>query len=63
MRDKNQALEEIAQAIEATGEANADDYDLETILDEMYNFGAGGYVQAVDHEEFWASVERNAVTS
>ncbi|WP_166345181.1 hypothetical protein [Phytoactinopolyspora limicola] len=58
------AIEAIATAIEAGGTdtAHRDEYDLDAIFraTHEYDAEAGGFVQTVDEDGFWAAVQRQA---
>ena len=64
---REEAIErEIVDAIEATGEATRDEYDIDAIADETLeagDFGTNGsyaYRSAVDADEFWTIVAKHA---
>lgn len=47
---------EIITAIEATGEATRDEFDIDAIADEVLSGHDDGYQVAVDETAFWKSV-------
>lgn len=65
----------IRVAIEGSGAASADDYDIDAIFDEAYEYevdtnekgqellNTAGFKQVVDVDEFWAIVERHDRTA
>lgn len=69
------AKNSIRMAIEGGGAADADDYDVDAIFDEAYEYqvdtddqgrellNTAGFVQVVSVEEFWEIVERHARTA
>lgn len=59
--DKQSVMDEIVAAIEATDVARAEEYDLDAIFDETYEWvpDLRRFVSIADPEEFWASVERH----
>lgn len=65
----DEAKEAIVQAIEGTGVALRDEYDIDTIYDKVVTIGnATGYGNPVytlmnDTDLFWAAVEANAKLS
>ena len=56
---RDDAIAAVIDAIEATGEATADEYDIDAIADEVVGDYASGY-QLADEDTFWAAVERHA---
>jgi len=52
---------EIITAIEATGVATRDEYDIDAIADEVLGGYDEGYELIVDSAGFWAAVERHAL--
>jgi len=52
------AIEQIIDAIEAGGNARAEEYDLDAILRQAYEYSPelGGFVLLVDHDAFWTIV-------
>lgn len=62
MRTKDQAIQEITEAIEATNEAKASEFDLDAIFDQTYQWqGQGGYVQIAGEDRFWMVVFENLI--
>jgi hypothetical protein len=62
---KQDATAEITATIEAGGAAKSSEYNVDAIFDDCYAPAGAptyGYVQRADTEEFWASVERHALT-
>lgn len=54
------AKSQITRAIEGTGVATSDEYDLDAILREAFEFTMPhGFVQTVDDIGFWEVVARN----
>ena len=48
----------IITAIEATGIASRDEYDLTAIADRLYDLAGGTWdIQHIPHDTFWATVE------
>lgn len=51
---------EIVEPIEASGEARADEYDIEAIADSVLGDHEQGYACQVDEDEFWSLVKQHA---
>ena len=60
---KQDILNEITDAIESGGAATADEFDLDQIVDDCFEYvpAKQGFVQITTTEEFWESVEANAL--
>ncbi|MCX7445805.1 hypothetical protein OS125_11235 [Corynebacterium sp. P7003] len=65
--DMNAVHADIIAAIEATGIASADEYNIDAIARECYEYDPAhghiqdaGFICTADVDEFWASVERHA---
>ena len=64
--DMNAVRDDIITAIESTGVASADEYNINAIASECYEYDPAlghiqdaGFICIADTDEFWASVERN----
>ena len=58
--DRHEAMHRaIIEPIEA-GDATAEEFDVDQIFSECFEWDGAGYVQTASVEDFWASVQRNA---
>ena len=60
---RDDAIAYVAEIIE-NGQALADEFDLDAIIDDCFKFDADAqaFILTADHDEFWDSVQRNAFT-
>ena len=58
---RDDAIAYVVEIIE-NGQALADEFDLDAIIDDCFEFDADAqeFILTADHDEFWESVQRNA---